>query len=83
MCSGGYGAPRIAQRLQECLDIFNEGRLSDSQQREILNELRTKVLKTSKRFGKARFAQVTARHTGKAGTIPKYISDAVTWLLEE
>ena len=45
-------------------------------------ELKDKVLRTAKRFGKARFAQVAARHIEKAGALPAYITDAIAWLRE-
>lgn len=46
----------------------------------IPEELKDRVLKTAKRFGKARFAQVAARHIGEATAIPDYIRQAVEWL---
>jgi putative ATP-dependent endonuclease of OLD family len=48
---------------------------------EVDDELKDKVLRTAKRFGKARFAQVAARHVDEAGAIPDYIFEAVKWLL--
>jgi putative ATP-dependent endonuclease of the OLD family len=38
------------------------------------------VLNTAKRFGKARFAQIVARHVDQATSIPKYLTDAAKWL---
>jgi putative ATP-dependent endonuclease of the OLD family len=40
------------------------------------------VLRTAKRFGKARFAQVAARHVDQAGALPTYVTDAIAWLRE-
>ncbi len=37
-------------------------------------------MRTSKRFGKARFAQVASKHVDKARGIPEYIKNAVEWL---
>jgi putative ATP-dependent endonuclease of OLD family len=45
--------------------------------------LKAKVLRTAKRFGKGRFAQVTARHASLAGELPQYVIDAVDWLRAE
>ncbi|MES2988709.1 MAG: AAA family ATPase [Pseudomonadota bacterium] len=45
--------------------------------------LKAKVLRTAKRFGKGRFAQVTSRHASLAGELPQYIIDAVDWLRAE
>jgi putative ATP-dependent endonuclease of OLD family len=42
--------------------------------------LKDKVLRTAERFGKARFAQVAARHIEDAGALPAYIQDAIQWL---
>lgn len=41
-----------------------------------------KVLRTAQRFGKARFAQVAARHIDDAAYIPPYIQHAIEWLKE-
>ena len=54
-----------------------------SRENQLLNTLRESVLNTAKRFGKARFAQVAARHVECAEVIPKYLGDAVGWLIEE
>jgi putative ATP-dependent endonuclease of the OLD family len=45
-------------------------------------DIKDKVLRTAKRFGKARFAQVAARHIDDAAFLPPYIRDAIEWLLE-
>jgi putative ATP-dependent endonuclease of OLD family len=44
--------------------------------------LKAQVLRTAKRFGKARFAQVAAGHAALAEEMPGYISDAIEWLRE-
>lgn len=43
-------------------------------------ELKDRVLRTAIRFGKARFAQVLARHAETAGHLPPYVIEAVEWL---
>lgn len=43
-------------------------------------QLKDQVLRTAKRFGKARFAQVAARHAIDATYLPSYIADAIAWL---
>ena len=43
--------------------------------------LKDQVLRTARRFGKARFAQVAARHVAEAQSLPAYIRNAVDWLL--
>jgi putative ATP-dependent endonuclease of OLD family len=67
------GAPRISGALGTAAMLGGEPD----------DELKDKVLRTAKRFGKGRFAQVTARHVADAGTLPDYIRDAVNWLMEE
>ncbi|WP_426030917.1 ATP-dependent nuclease [Caulobacter sp. DWP3-1-3b2] len=42
--------------------------------------LKAQVLRTAKRFGKARFAQVAAGHAQHAGELPIYIANAIEWL---
>lgn len=48
----------------------------------VAEALKDKVLRTAKRFGKGRFAQVANRHVAQAGALPQYIIDAVNWLRE-
>jgi putative ATP-dependent endonuclease of OLD family len=74
------GAPVIAQRLRDALDKIDEEDPDDDEKNAILSPLRAAVLNTAKRFGKARFAQIAARHVGEATVIPKYLADAVEWL---
>jgi putative ATP-dependent endonuclease of the OLD family len=65
------GAPKIAGELE-------------AQQRmggDIPLALKKRVLRTAKRFGKARFAQLLARYVDEDCHIPPYIERAVGWLL--
>jgi hypothetical protein len=67
------GAPRVAKKLttaNEAGGVAAEG-------------LKNSVLATAKRFGKARHAQVAARHVDNNAKLPAYIAEAVTWLLEK
>ncbi|MDY6875903.1 MAG: ATP-dependent endonuclease [Chloroflexota bacterium] len=77
------GAPRVAQKLLEGCEIFNNNGLDACERRQLLNELRTTVLNTAKRFGKARFAQVASKYADLAEDIPAYIRDAVNWLITD
>lgn len=77
------GAPIVAQRLRDGLQKINDPKTNDDEKEDILNTLRKSVLATAKRFGKARFAQVAARHVKCAEIIPNYIARAVAWLLEK
>jgi putative ATP-dependent endonuclease of OLD family len=72
-------ASRVAKKLREGAKSLADG-MSPYARRELLGELRDMVLNTAKRFGKARFAQIAARHVDKATAVPKYLHDAVKWL---
>jgi putative ATP-dependent endonuclease of OLD family len=74
------GAPNVAKKLRKGIEDLAVPGLRDDDRQKILTPLRETVLNTAKRFGKARFAQIVARHVGKATQIPKYLVDAVTWL---
>ena len=65
------GTPKIAAKLEAATASGTT------------NALKETTLRTAKRFGKARFAQLAARHAGEAAALPAYISDAVKWLLEK
>jgi putative ATP-dependent endonuclease of OLD family len=65
------GAPRLGQAL----------RAGTKDKGANMSELGQRVLRTAKRFGKARFAQVASRYASEASEVPKYISDAVMWLV--
>lgn len=76
------GAPRIAAQLRAALEALGEEELDKEARSRILRPMRRAVLSTAKRFGKARFAQITARHVDQASMVPKYLGDAARWLLE-
>jgi len=56
--------------------------LSVGKDKEKLNEARDLVLRTAKRVGKARFAQVSSKYVGLAEGMPKYIRKAIGWLAD-
>jgi len=74
------GAPIIAGRLRLGATALANAQ-TEEERKAVLDPLRAAVLNTAKRFGKARFAQLAARHVGKAKAVPKYVVDAATWLL--
>ncbi|GEP60428.1 ATP-dependent nuclease [Reyranella soli] len=74
------GAPKVAKRLRAGLKFVKDEDNDEKERSETLNQMRKIVLNTAKRFGKARFAQLAARHVGDATQIPKYIVDAAKWL---
>lgn len=68
------GAPRLAQSL-------GDARTRNPNDVDWEN-LRERTLRTAKRFGKGRFAQVAAAHASTVTELPGYISNAVGWLRE-
>jgi putative ATP-dependent endonuclease of OLD family len=77
------GANTVAKKIREGLTKIEKQMLSDDQEQAILNPLRDSILSTTKRFGKARFSQIAARHIDQARTMPKYIYDAAMWLSDD
>lgn len=65
------GAPQLVRKLERAI---TDGHID--------NNLKDSVLRTAKRFGKARFAQVAARHMNDVEEMPEYIAQAVDWLLD-
>jgi putative ATP-dependent endonuclease of OLD family len=85
MCARGaedIGAPTVARNLRDGAEQLSDEDLEDGEREAILGSLRSMVLNTAKRFGKARFAQIAARHVDQATTVPKYLADAARWLTE-
>lgn len=77
------GAPLVARKLRKGIRALQADGLTYADRMAILAPLRDSVLNTAIRFGKARFAQVAARHVDKATKLPKYISDALDWLMKD
>ena len=82
LASEDIGAPTVAKQLRQGAKALAEGVLEDAEREKKISSLRDKVLNTAKRFGKARFAQITARHATQATKIPRYLADAIHWLNE-
>jgi putative ATP-dependent endonuclease of OLD family len=74
------GASTVAKLLRKGAEDLADDGLEDDERETILKPLRKMVLNTAKRFGKARFAQIAARHVDQATSIPKYLTDAAKWL---
>lgn len=77
------GAKKISKSLLEEYSNLNKGIIPAEKQKEVLDSLADKVLNTAKRFGKARFSQIASKYASLAEDIPKYIRDAIEWLVEE
>ena len=67
------GAPAVAKKLREGAENWLMTTSKRDERDEILNPLRKMVLNTAKRFGKARFAQIAARHVDQATSIPNIL----------
>jgi len=70
------GAERVCQRLLDADSEIAWNRPNT----EGVRDMRDLVLKTAKRFGKARFAQVASKHVENVEWLPRYLRDAVEWL---
>jgi len=75
-----FGAKKTKEMLNECSIVLADASIEDNAKRNFLSETRQSVLNTSKRFGKARFAQVASKHVDLATGIPTYIKEAIDWL---
>jgi putative ATP-dependent endonuclease of OLD family len=74
------GAKTVAKKIRDGLAKLRKEKLTGDKEQAVLNPLRDGILNTAKRFGKARFAQIAARHADQATVMPKYIYDAAMWL---
>jgi putative ATP-dependent endonuclease of the OLD family len=77
------GAIRSAEKLRRGLHTLNNGEMGRAETRDLLNNLRSTVLNTAIRSGKARFAQKASKHVDLADEIPRYIYEAITWLIND
>ncbi|MEZ5934432.1 MAG: AAA family ATPase [Alphaproteobacteria bacterium] len=80
--AGELGAPVISKKLKGGHDHLQAFESGTPEYIAVQNKLGASTLNTAKRFGKARFAQVASRKIGHAEFLPKYIDEAVTWLLQ-
>jgi putative ATP-dependent endonuclease of OLD family len=72
--------PDALAALQSGLDELTAGTASGNP--TLMANLRERVLNSAKRRGKARFAQIAARHVASATEIPSYVRQAVDWLMQ-
>ena len=80
--AGECGAILAEKKLRKGLKQLSSDKLGDDEKKSVLKDLGSTVLNTARRFGKARFAQVASKHAHLAEGMPKYIRDAVKWLIE-
>lgn len=70
------GAPKVSSKLASA---YADSLFGDNFD---IEEVKATVLRSAKRFGKGRFAQMAAQKIDKADYIPDYIKEAIDWLLE-
>jgi putative ATP-dependent endonuclease of the OLD family len=75
-----WALPESPSHLRKGASELANDTLTENEREVILAPLRTMVLNTAKRFGKARFAQIATRHVDQARVMPKYLVDAARWL---
>lgn len=73
---------KIHSRISALYERYALGEPKEALRAE-LDEVKKAILRLAKRVGKARFAQVVSKHTYLATSIPKYINDALDWLLDD
>jgi putative ATP-dependent endonuclease of OLD family len=71
------GAPRIADELRALQQQIIDG------VQPSLENAKDRILRTAKRFGKARYAQVVSKYADLARDVPDYIRNAVEWLMTD
>lgn len=71
------GAPRVADELRALQQQIINGAQPN------LENAKDRVLRTAKRFGKARYAQVLSKHASLARDVPAYVREAVEWLMAD
>lgn len=74
------GASKTVAKLEKGIKALSSGKLNTPQLEAEANRMRDLVLTAAKGYGKARFAQVAAKHVDVSGKLPDYISQAVSWL---
>lgn len=68
------GALKLRSALKAMLDTNDK-----TKQGQLIKSARDLVLRTAKRIGKARFAQVASKHVNEATSIPNYLEEAINW----
>ena len=71
------GAPRLANALLQLEQQTVAGEQPD------LASAKDRVLRTAKRFGKARYAQTLSKHAATATAMPDYLRSALEWLIAD
>jgi len=86
--------PMLLAALGECnypnaVEAFEKGITDldtvtdDDVIQQTLAPLREKTLASAERCGKSRFAQIASKYTDRTFSLPKYIREAVEWIMED
>jgi putative ATP-dependent endonuclease of OLD family len=79
----GLGASNSSAALEDGYKRWTAGGLSTAEKKELGADMRNLVLKTARRIGKARFAQVASSFVTPECAVPKYIESALDWLTDD
>jgi putative ATP-dependent endonuclease of OLD family len=74
------GATGQARKLTRLIDDIPWSDKDTAEYKTKMNEARDIVLRTAKNCGKARFAQIASKFSGKVRTLPPYIKQAIEWV---
>ncbi|MDA7980876.1 MAG: AAA family ATPase [Pirellulales bacterium] len=72
--------PEAVKQVTDAIGTLADDGISEEVKCGELFELRTKILGSAKRCGKARFAQIASKYAHLADSIPDYIECAIDWL---
>ena len=71
---------QLHKKLKDGFSLIQNDLQENDKKTEKLEELGDLVLKAAKKYGKARFSQVVARHADHCNGVPDYIQKAIDWL---
>lgn len=77
------GSSKVASKLTDADTAIRSGGLDPPAKQSLIAPLAESVLKLAKRTGKARFAQIASKRAQDATALPRYIRDAVEWLISQ
>ncbi|MBN4056932.1 AAA family ATPase [bacterium AH-315-J21] len=77
-----FGATRTVALLKEQESILAEKSSTKAQKDAAVLDARRLTLALSKRIGKARFAQTASKHANHIRHVPRYISNAIAWIVK-
>lgn len=72
---------KVPNELENAREKLSDPKLSERDRKVLLEEIQERTLAVAQDCGKARFAQVCARHVGECERVPEYIREAYEWLL--